>query len=235
MPRELFGDVIDPSIKVGSRKWYSVPLSFTGHTLVIGAVIVAPLLATGALPMPNSGPMVIHIEPPPIPQPPAVRRATPPPAVARDAAPVVAPSAITPEPVLLEPFETSRDDVGIVGGVPIEGDVVIEPPPLPREVVREPTNPVRPGGVIRAPERVTYVAPEYPTLARMVRAEGLVIVEATIDTEGRVQAARILRSDSPLLNDAALAAVRQWVYTPTLLNGIAVSVIMTVTVHFQLR
>ena len=59
------------------------------------------------------------------------------------------------------------------------------------------------------------------------------IVEATIGTDGRVQAARVLRA-LPFLDQAALTAVRQWVYTPTLLNGIPVPVIMTVTVNFTL-
>ena len=58
--------------------------------------------------------------------------------------------------------------------------------------------------------------------------------EPTIDTDGRVRSARVLRSIA-LLDEAALAAVRQWEYTPTLLNGTPVAVIMTVTVTFQLR
>ena len=59
------------------------------------------------------------------------------------------------------------------------------------------------------------------------------IIEATIGVDGRVVNARILRS-VPLLDDAALDAVRQWEYTPTLLNGVPVPVIMTVTVQFTL-
>jgi protein TonB len=60
-----------------------------------------------------------------------------------------------------------------------------------------------------------------------------VIIEATIDSDGRIQSLRILRT-IPLLDQAALDAVRQWQYTPTLLNGVAVPVIMTVTVTFNL-
>ena len=41
MPRDMFGDVVDPSIKVGSQKWYTVPLSIVVHTAVIGAVVIA--------------------------------------------------------------------------------------------------------------------------------------------------------------------------------------------------
>ena len=60
------------------------------------------------------------------------------------------------------------------------------------------------------------------------------IIEATIGPTGNVQDAKVLRS-IPLLDDAALDAVRQWEYTPTLLNGIPVAVIMTVTVDFRLQ
>ena len=64
--------------------------------------------------------------------------------------------------------------------------------------------------------------------------QGVVIVEATIGPDGKVSDARVLRS-IPLLDQAALDAVRQWVFTPTLLNGVPVPVIMTVTVNFTLQ
>ena len=50
MPRDMFGDVVDPSIKVGSQKWYTVPLSIAVHTAVIGAVVIIPLMAAPMLP-----------------------------------------------------------------------------------------------------------------------------------------------------------------------------------------
>ena len=82
--------------------------------------------------------------------------------------------------------------------------------------------------------KVKDVVPVYPPLARAGRVEGVVIIEATIDPSGRVQDAKILQS-IPLLDAAALDAVRQWEYTPTLLNGSPVAVVMTVTVHFRLQ
>jgi protein TonB len=63
--------------------------------------------------------------------------------------------------------------------------------------------------------------------------QGVVILQATIDSRGNVEAATVLRSIA-LLDQAALDAVRQWKFTPTLLNGMAVPVIMTVTVNFEL-
>jgi periplasmic protein TonB len=61
----------------------------------------------------------------------------------------------------------------------------------------------------------------------------VVILEATIDPAGNVRHARVLRGQ-PLLDQAAIDAVQQWQYVPTLLNGVAVPVIMTVTVNFTL-
>ena len=77
------------------------------------------------------------------------------------------------------------------------------------------------------------VRPEYPPIAISARVSGSVLIEAIIGTDGQVRDAKVLRS-IPLLDEAALKAVRQWRYTPTLLNGIPVSVIMTVTVTFTL-
>jgi protein TonB len=71
-------------------------------------------------------------------------------------------------------------------------------------------------------------------MAQAARVQGIVIIEATIGEDGRVVNARILRSVA-LLDQAAIDAVRQWQYTPTLLNGQPVPVIMTVTVNFSLK
>ena len=90
------------------------------------------------------------------------------------------------------------------------------------------------GGSIRRPERVHYVAPVYPALALAARRQGTVILEAVLDADGNVREARVLRS-VPLLDAAALEAVQQWTFTPTLLNGEPVPVVLTVTVVFSLR
>jgi protein TonB len=74
----------------------------------------------------------------------------------------------------------------------------------------------------------------YPAVARQARVEGIVILEAIIDERGNVDRVRVLRS-FPLLDEAAVRAVRSWRYTPTLLNGVPVPVLMTVSVHFTLR
>jgi protein TonB len=89
------------------------------------------------------------------------------------------------------------------------------------------------GGVIRAPTRISYTEPVYPRLAIDSKKEGVVILEAVLDEEGAVRNVRVLRS-IPLLDDAAVQAVSKWRFTPTLLNGTPVPVVMTVTVSFQL-
>ena len=76
--------------------------------------------------------------------------------------------------------------------------------------------------------------PVYPPVAQEARVQGVVIIEATIDPSGRVAKARVLRGQ-PLLDEAALDAVRQWEFTPTEVNGAAVPVIMTITVNFALQ
>jgi protein TonB len=96
-----------------------------------------------------------------------------------------------------------------------------------------PGQPIRVGGAIKAPTQISKVQPIYPPIAQSARVSGVVILEAVIGADGRVADARVLRS-IPLLDQAAVDAVRQWVYTPTLLNGVPVPIIMTVTVTFTL-
>jgi protein TonB len=93
---------------------------------------------------------------------------------------------------------------------------------------------VRVGGAIRAPQKTKDVKPVYPAIAQSARVQGVVIIEATIGPTGQVTDAKVLRS-IPLLDAAALEAVKQWVFTPTTLNGVPVPVIMTVTVNFTLQ
>ena len=88
---------------------------------------------------------------------------------------------------------------------------------------------VRVGGQIRPPIRIKEVAPLYPAIAQSARVQGDVVIEATIDEEGKVADARVVKS-VPLLDQAALDAVRQWEYQPSLLNGVPTAVVTTVTV-----
>lgn len=100
--------------------------------------------------------------------------------------------------------------------------------------VQEPQTPVRIGGTVKPPTKIKDVRPVYPDAARAEGVEGIVIVEARIGTDGSVLEVKVIRS-IPALDDAAVEAVRQWEFQPTLLNGNPVEVMMTATVNFSLK
>jgi TonB family protein len=93
---------------------------------------------------------------------------------------------------------------------------------------------VRVGGDVREPRKIVNVNPVYPKAARDAQVSGVVIMEVLINETGEVVDARILRS-IPMLDDAALNAVRQWRYEPTLVNGVPTPVRMTITTNFTLN
>jgi TonB family protein len=108
------------------------------------------------------------------------------------------------------------------------------PPPPPAQAGDDADPALRVGGTIKAPVKLRNVNPVYPQDAQEARVQGVVIIEARIERDGTVSRARVLRS-IPMLDEAAVAAVQQWEFTPTLLNGAPVPVIMTVTVNFTLQ
>ena len=233
--RDLFATVVAPPLTLGSRQWYTVPLAVFLHVLGIGAGVIAPLMATDVLPSPPALLAFVTAPAPPLspPAPPPVNRiAERPPTtdLRSDAAPVEAPSGIMPEAL---PSEGAVEDDGLVAGI-VPGSVMglfesPAPPPPPAVPVK-----VRVGGSIQQLRKIRHVNPAYPQIAQDARVEGVVIIEATIGPDGRVQAAKILKSIA-LLDQPAFEAVQQWEFTPTLLNSVPVSVVMTVTVNFTLR
>ena len=94
------------------------------------------------------------------------------------------------------------------------------------------TRAVRVGGAIRNPTKTKNVLPVYPVVAKSARVGGTVIVEATVGPDGKIADARVVKS-VPLLDQAALDAVRQWEYAPTRVRGVAVPVIINVAINFQ--
>ncbi len=97
--------------------------------------------------------------------------------------------------------------------------------PAPREGA------LRVGGNIAAPEKIRHVPPVYPPVAQAANVTGVVVMEVRIGVDGNVEEAHVLRS-IPLLDQAALDAVKQWQFRPTLLNGRPVPITMTVTINF---
>jgi protein TonB len=241
VPRDMFGDIVHPSVKVGSRKWYTVPLSITVHCVLIGAIMIIPLMASDILPTPTVIMAFAAASPPPAPPPPpppAPKTGQPPPPqveVHPQAAPIEAPKEIAPE---TEVDAVTRNAIATVEANTLDGlagsmfdgrDVAPPPPPPPL-----PPAPVRVGGQVQRPTKIKDVNPLYPPIAQTARVQGTVIIEATIGVDGNVTDTRVLRS-VPLLDQAALDAVKQWQFTPTTLNRQPVPVIMTVTVTFTLR
>lgn len=93
--------------------------------------------------------------------------------------------------------------------------------------------PVRLGSDIQPPKKVKDVKAVYPADALARQLRGTVVIEATINTDGRVVDA-VVRRSIPGLDQAALNAVRQWEYEPARKNGAPIAVIMTVTVAFAI-
>lgn len=238
MPRDLFDEVAHPSTHKGSRSRYVLPVSILAHAAAIAVVIIVPLLAADVLPRPSSvmtlivTPQTMPLVPPP---PVSGGESRHGPAHVRAAlAPSEAPTAI--EPQLAGAAAAPDTGSGVPGGMP-GGDIrtiLGSLPDVPPPPVVMSTQPWRVGGQIRNPAKTRDVRPIYPPIAVASRVEGRVMIEAIIGADGRVKDATILRS-IPLLDQAALAAVRQWQFTPTLLNGVPVPVIMTVTVNFMLQ
>jgi periplasmic protein TonB len=117
---------------------------------------------------------------------------------------------------------------GVLGGI-LGGSRQVPTPPPPTAH----KGPYRVGGKVQPPHLIEQVQPVYPPLAKQARIQGDVLIDSVIDKEGRVTQMKVV-SGSPLLVQAAIQALQQWRYQPTLLNGEPVAVDMVVTVHFQL-
>ena len=227
----------------GLRSHFSgtVPISIGLHLAALLLFLIIPLTANMILPDPATH-LPDYMRVAPMPPPPPVARVRPPTAApAPDAttnpalAPTTAPPAITPEPEL--PGVPELGAVSGVGGsgAALLGELISERPPVvPPPQPPRPAAPVRVADLPVTPRKIVDARPIYPEIARTARVEGTVILEAVLDTGGRVTQLRVLRS-VPMLDQAALDAVRQWRYTPSLYGGHPVSVLMTITMRFQLQ
>jgi protein TonB len=225
---------VQPSVNIGGKRPYTVLISIVAHTLVLAAAIMVPLVATDSVRLPTRlmNIDVFPIQPPLPPSPPLPR------GPAKQQLPIVKPTIVVEAPEGMskeipirqsEPLAEIEHNTGLVQG----DDYSAAPPSLPPAPVRVQA-PVPVGGDIKPPMKVKDATPAYPAVARAAQVQGIVIIQATIGPDGKVQDARVLRSVR-LLDEAALDAVRQWEYTPTLLNGMPIAIVMTVTVNFRLQ
>jgi protein TonB len=244
MPDFRFETVEQMRERVGlqSRRSLTVPLSLTAHAMLVSGLVLVPLLRGDALPeQATSSVRAFFVEPsfapPPPPPPPKsvsaptkMKVKTPPNEPTAFTAPAAVPDHVEPD---------LGSDLGIPDGVPegVEGGVVggvaggivgglpeVAPPPPP----------VRIGGGIKEPRKLKHVDPEYPPAALAARIQGVVVLECLISPQGRVTEVRVVNG-MPLLSEAAVTAVRQWIYTPTLMSGVPMPALMTLTVRFGLR
>lgn len=230
------------------RKWLILPISLLVHALAIAALVVVPLLFAGQLPDAKVTNILIMAPPLPVPPPP------PPPPLGRRSGSGAAKSAAEKKDIkppvfagrLVAPIEVpvtieeEEGDFGVEGGVPwgvpggveggVEGGVVggVLGGVLGGDMPSEP--PVFVSGK-NVPKLIKQVRPEYPQEAFMAHIQAVVIVEAVTDIYGRVSRARII-SGPPVFNEAALAAVKQWLYEPYIVDGIPRPIYFTVSITF---
>ena len=222
-----------------------IMFSMVAQVAVVTLAIVIPIMiVTDTMPeIPTMMAFVAVPPPPPPPPPPAPAppktqptQATTP--VNPTAAPVEPPKEIAPE----RPGDDRINDGvpgGVEGGIPggvvggVVGGLPEAPPPPPPPPA--PKGPVRIGGQIQAPALVKRVEPSYPPIAVSAHLEGVVILEAIVGRDGTVDEVKVLRSVHPLLDREAELALKQWRYSPLVLNGIAERFVLTVTLSFHLQ
>jgi protein TonB len=236
---------------------YTVMVSFAGQMALVGLGILVPLIYTDTLPngwwaqrfsTPLVPPGRPAVQPPPKPTP-GVLRPRPRNAAGKFFEPVNYP----PKARIIADAEappnawTGGDPSTVIGGTGPEtgplsryiGEVTAPIPIAPNPVKPvEKTVPEKPirvtvGGLVKAPRPLLTPPPVYPDLARRARIEGVVRLEAIIATNGTVQGIQLIQGH-PLLAGAAVAAVRNWRYTPPTLNGDPVEMVMFVDVNFKL-
>jgi protein TonB len=237
-----------------TNKTWTVLVSFGLQALLLTVAILIPMIYFDALPKSQLTSFLVAPPPPPPPPPPP---AAAPPKVVHviprqfDAGRLMAPKAVPKEIAMIKEEELPPPSAGgVVGGVPggvpggaaggviggiIGGVPSAAPPPPPPPKVDKPVTPqrIRVGGNVQAAKLIRQPKPVYPALAKQARISGHVILNAIIGKDGAI-ANLSVASGHPLLVPAAMEAVKQWVYQPTLLNGEPVEVVTTIDVNFTL-
>src|ERR1700678_1145265 len=232
----MFDDLVVSSAnpKRTNNSW-TVALSAIIQACLLGILILIPLIYTEALPKTLLTTFLVPPPPPPPPPPPAA-------AIQRIVKPVVrlihngqmmAPTVVPKKVEMIKEEEIPPDvgAVGVVGGVPggVPGGSGSGMPPPPKATPSR----IRVGGNVAAAKLVRQVTPLYPPIAKTAHIFGTVMLHAVIAKDGTIQELTYV-SGPPLLMKNAMDAVRQWRYSPTLLNGEPVEVDTTISVVFTL-
>ncbi|HUL17249.1 MAG TPA: TonB family protein [Terriglobales bacterium] len=232
-----------PNRKKTNKPW-TVVLSMAVQCLFVFILVLIPLIYTEALPKTMMGMMLVAPPPPPPPPPPPAAQIVhvKPQVHLIQNNQLMAPKVI-PKDVKIIKEEAEPENLGVSGGVPggvpggqmggviggVIGGMGGAPPPPKPTVTR-----ITRGGNVQAAMLINRVTPQYPPLARQTRISGTVRLHALIAKDGTVQQLEVI-SGHPLLVQAALDAVKQWRYRPTLLNGEPVEVDTTIDVIFTLN
>jgi protein TonB len=238
-----------------THKSWTVLVSFIGQMVVIAIAVLIPMIYFDALPKSQLTSFLVAPPPPPPPPPPP---AAAPPKVIKviprqfDAGRLMAPKVVPKEVAMIKEEELPPPSSGgVVGGVPggvpggaaggVIGGIIgsvptaAPPPPPPPVKVEKPVTPqrIRVGGNVQQAKLIRQPRPIYPPLAKQARISGVVRLNAIIGKDGTIQNLTVA-SGHPLLVPAAMEAVKQWVYQPTLLNGEPVEVVTQIDVNFTL-
>lgn len=256
----MFEQSTVPSGPASKRLWATC-LGFTGEALLVGFAILAPMLWPQVLPRTTLITSLLPPVPQGRPKPVEDRPRPTPPRVLRLS--IVRPSGFyaprsVPDRVeiLVDPPTQIASGPGVPGGISdgVPGSVnstLLEgilgsggAPPTPRivepnhaPVAKTPIAEVRQvkvGGDVKMAQLLHRVEPQYPSIARAARIQGVVELVGVIATDGHLKELRLV-SGHPLLAHAAMEAVGQWIYRPTTLNGEPVEVIAPITVTFHLN
>ena len=233
--------------RTGNWKRATVPIAYIAQAALVGVMILVPMIYTEALPEAVwKGIWETPTAPPgpppraPAPQPNRARyervdEMTEPPSIPTTIAVINEP----PEP---PPVDAGSGFPGVPGGIPngIPGGMsptvftaLTPPPPLPPPIKPAQIRRVHVGGVVQGAKLIFQPTLEYPPLAKMMRIQGTVQLEAIIGKDGIIQDLRVLNGH-PWLAKAALENVARWRYQPTLLNGEPVEVATEIAVNFRL-
>jgi protein TonB len=234
-----------------TRRRLGLSISLAAHVVAIAGVALIPLLAPTALPEPPELFRVrLFVPAPPPPPPPRGSGLYPRPT--KRSAPSPAPSE-APRPAALTPLQLPALDrelapagpepdsvlAGADGGVPegeeggVEGGVVGGVPGGVLGGIPGGELPVPVSSPDRPPRLLHQTRPRYPQEAFVQKVEGVVLLEILIDAEGRVARARVVQSVR-LLDDAALAAVREWRFAPAVKAGRPVASLAYAPVSFRI-
>ncbi|MGD0310776.1 MAG: TonB family protein [Acidobacteriota bacterium] len=243
----MFESLHDKDCRSTGQRFLALLCSILIHGLMIFCLIVVPLVYFNLLPEVRLLTLLVAAPPPPIPElaptPPGTQTA----GVPKDllierswAVPVIIPKGIPapddepPVVGVIPGFTAVTPGVANVGSqilLGIPGNLVGFMAPPPPASKRKPELIV---SRVQESKLIRKIIPEYPSLALRAHVEGTVILEINVDEEGNVGDVRVLQGN-PLLVDEAVRAVKQWKYSPTLLNGEPIPVLSSVTVDFRLK